>query len=169
MAPKNIDPAFDEPFSRSGDRRSLLDSGLAGLRNALAETVSTPRPHREPPPPPRPKPGEELMRLRRTLPEQKLAPAQFEIRNGRLALKDVRSTPAPEDRNNVVAAREELKSGGERILRELERSNCDRRLIETVQLVQGLLSEEGNVIKLGIGNIQAVRCAPHLRLSFLTQ
>lgn len=94
-----------------------------------------------------------LVRLRRALPEQKLAPAQFEIRNGRLALMNVPSRPAAEDRDNILAARQELKSSGERILRELERSNCDKRLIETVQYVQGILSEEGNIIRLGLSNI----------------
>jgi hypothetical protein len=96
----------------------------------------------------------ELDRLQHLLPPQKIAPVQFAIINGRLSLlKTLKGEPA-EDPKTADAARSELLAEGERILKELERSNCDRRLIETVQYLQFQISEENNIIRVGLSNIR---------------
>jgi hypothetical protein len=97
---------------------------------------------------------EQLLELNHIMPKQKIAPAQFEIRNGKLALAKIPMYPPEEDRANVLAARGHLRASAENILSELERSNCDRRLIENVRSLQELLkTEDGNIIQLGLANI----------------
>lgn len=89
----------------------------------------------------RPKPKQDLFslnNLKKIVPAQKIAPAQFEIRGGRLALAKNKNKTSPDDASNVLAAKEALKAGGERILSQLEHSNCDKRLIENVHNLQDL-------------------------------
>jgi hypothetical protein len=95
----------------------------------------------------------ELAELRRIIPPQKVAPIQFEIRDGRLALQRKVSTTAAEDRGSTEIAREELLRGGQRILTELRGSNCDRRLIESLEYLQDQLSTGESIIRVGLSNI----------------
>jgi hypothetical protein len=85
--------------------------------------------------------------------KQKIAPVQFEIRNGRLAILNVPSSPDQEDEENVSIAKEELEKAGDKILQELERSNCDRRLLESVRHLQEQLTSNNNVIRIGLSNL----------------
>ena len=96
----------------------------------------------------------EFNRLQRLLPPQKIAPVQFEIAHGRLSLLKTLEIAPSEHRESVDAARNELLAGGERILKELENSNCDRRLVETVQYLQTQITEESNVVRIGLSNIR---------------
>jgi hypothetical protein len=99
-------------------------------------------------------PPRQLLELSHIVPSQKIGPAQFEIRNGRLALAKISMFPPEEDKANVLAAREHLRANGENILSELEQSNCDRRLIESLRSLQEMLNTEGgNIIQLGLANI----------------
>ncbi len=95
----------------------------------------------------------DVLGLRRLVPAQKLAPVQFEIRNNKLAVSSTRSNPEEEDVSNVATAKDELIGRGERIIKELERSNCDRRLLESFQYLQGQLQDEANIIRVGITNL----------------
>lgn len=142
---KYIDPIFDEPIPDSQSRLERLTS----LRKELEETLESARSRRS-----QPRPDPEWVRLRRALPEQELAPAQFEIQANRIVLKNVPSSPAPQDRNNVVAAKEGLEASGKRLLKEIQKSNFDRRLAETIEHVQEVISDGANIIKLGISNIE---------------
>jgi hypothetical protein len=100
-----------------------------------------------------PQPLFDVAELRRIIPAQKVAPIQFEIRNGRLALQRRRSATAAEDRASTEIAREELLRGGQRILTELRGSNCDRRLIESLEYLQEQLSTGESIIRVGLSNI----------------
>ena len=91
--------------------------------------------------------------LRNIVPAQKVAPVQFEIRDGRLAILHIPRIGLPEDAANIANAKQSLLEQGNRILSELERSNCDKRLLESVQLLQRQLADDGNAIQLGLSNI----------------
>jgi hypothetical protein len=94
-----------------------------------------------------------LERLRQLLPGQKIAPVQFTVTEGRIAIAPHTDEADARDVLNVKAAREQLLSGGQRILKELKGSNCDKRLIETVQFLHEQIASEQNVVQLGIANI----------------
>lgn len=91
--------------------------------------------------------------LRSIVPAQKVAPVQFEIRAGRLAILHTPRKGLPEDAANIANAKQTLLDQGNRILSELERSNCDKRLLESVQLLQRQLEDDGNAIQLGLSNV----------------
>jgi len=95
----------------------------------------------------------DLFRLRSILPDQKIAPAQFEIRNDRLVVKSHSSSSREEDKANIESARSQLQSDGNKIIEELERSNCDRRLLTNVQHLQSQLMDETDAIKIGLTNL----------------
>jgi hypothetical protein len=95
----------------------------------------------------------ELFRLRSIVPPQKIAPAQFEIKNHRLVLRKNPSTSKAEDARNIASAKSELQRNGDRIIEELERSNCDKRLLQNIQHLQSQLLDETDAIKIGITNL----------------
>src|SRR5262245_21820969 len=70
-----VDPIFDGPIP---DSQSRLER-LVSLRKELEGSLESARSRRS-----QPKPDPELVRLRRALPEQELAPAQFEIQANRI-------------------------------------------------------------------------------------
>jgi hypothetical protein len=98
-------------------------------------------------------PDSSLVRLRELLPDQKIAPVQFEVAENRLVVLSKRSGFDQADATNIGAAREELLANGVRILDELQRSNCDRRLIETVSYLQSQISGEENIVKVGMASV----------------
>src|SRR5262249_7234449 len=95
----------------------------------------------------------ELFELRSILPAQKIAPVQFEIRNERLALRKSKSSSKGEDFENIRAAKSELQRNGEKIIKELQQSNCDRRLLDNVQYLQSQLLDDIDAIKIGLTNL----------------
>jgi hypothetical protein len=127
-----VNPAFGYKNISIVTAARLLVDMLAGSTH-----TSSPRPP-------------ELAELRRIIPPQKVAPIQFEIRDGRLALQRKVSTTAAEDRSSTEIAREELLRGGQRILTELRGSNCDRRLIESLEYLQEQLSAGESIIRVGL-------------------
>ena len=98
-------------------------------------------------------PKTSVAHLRQLLPPQKIAPVQFAVANGRIVVAPQADEADPRDALNIKAAREQLLSGGQRILKELKGSNCDKRLIETVQFMHDQLASEHNIVQLGIANI----------------
>jgi hypothetical protein len=95
----------------------------------------------------------ELFQLRSIVPAQKIAPAQFEIRNARLAVKKSKSFSKDEDFENIRAAKLEIQRHGEKIIKELQQSNCDRRLLENLEYLQSQLLDETDAIKIGLTNL----------------
>jgi hypothetical protein len=96
---------------------------------------------------------DDVRQLRRIVPGQKMAPVQFTITNGRLAVAKQPAETALEDATNARASREALISSGERIIEELRRSNCDKRLLESIAELQEILTLDQNIIQLGLINI----------------
>ena len=95
----------------------------------------------------------ELFQLRSIIPAQKIAPAQFEIRNERLTVKRHVSDARGEDTGGIESARSQLQANGDKIIEELERSNCDRRLLSNIQHLQAQLIDETDAIKIGLTNL----------------
>jgi hypothetical protein len=95
----------------------------------------------------------ELFQLRSIIPAQKIAPAQFEIRNDRLTVRKHVSDARDEDAGGIESARSQLQANGDKIIEELERSNCDRRLLSNIQHLQAQLVDETDAIKIGLTNL----------------
>lgn len=95
----------------------------------------------------------ELFKLQAIVPAQKIAPAQFEIRESRLTVRKSVSRSKDEDQRNIASAKAELQQTGDRIIRELQQSNCDRRLLDNIQRVQDQLADETDAIKIGLTNL----------------
>lgn len=95
----------------------------------------------------------ELFQLRSIIPAQKIAPAQFEIRNDRLTVKKHISDAQEVDAAGIASARSQLQVNGDKIIEELERSNCDRRLLTNIQHLQAQLIDETDAIKIGLTNL----------------
>lgn len=94
-----------------------------------------------------------LGRLQEIVPEQKIAPAKFDIREGKVVLVDQPAVIDPDDAGNVRSARDALVARGEKILAELSRTNCDRRLVDTILELQQGLQADKNIIELGLLNV----------------
>jgi hypothetical protein len=95
----------------------------------------------------------ELFQLQSIVPAQKIAPAQFEIKDSRLIVRRNASRSKEEDRQNIQSAKSELQQAGDRIIHELQRSNCDKRLLENIQRLQDQLLDETDAIKIGLTNL----------------
>lgn len=91
--------------------------------------------------------------LRQIVPGQKIAPLQFDIRGERLVIVEQRAGYDRRDHANIEAARKDLQNSGDKVLDQLEKSNCDRRLVESVELLQAELAA-GNIIAIGFSNIR---------------
>lgn len=94
-----------------------------------------------------------LGRLKEIVPEQKIAPAKFDIVDGRLILIDQPAAIDPDDAGNVRSARDAILAKGEKIVAELSRSNCDRRLLQSIEDLQEGLRSNNNIIELGLLNV----------------
>jgi hypothetical protein len=66
--------------------------------------------------------------LKRIVLEQKIAPMIFEFIGGRLVLINPPQHTYPDDEKNIADATDKLLSQGTRVIDELKKSNCDRRL-----------------------------------------
>jgi hypothetical protein len=97
-------------------------------------------------------PQQELLELEKMIPDQRVAPLQFEIRNGVLSLATT-AGPLAADASNVESASDELRRQGDSLLDQLKNSNCDRRLIDGVTHVHSQLQDDLNPVKLGLSNM----------------
>ncbi|WP_183253567.1 hypothetical protein [Brevundimonas basaltis] len=96
---------------------------------------------------------EELRRLQRIIPDQKISPAKFGISAGKIVVVSQHHSPMKDDVGSADAARSHLHQSGNRIIDALRASNCDRRLIEGLEGLQAKLAESDNIIELGLTNI----------------
>jgi len=95
-----------------------------------------------------------LSRLRDVLPqEQNVAPVRFSVSNHRLVIAPQPALAEPEDANTVISARRELLEQAQRIMEQLRRSNCDHRLLASVEYLKNGLESDTDIIRLGLSNI----------------
>lgn len=93
--------------------------------------------------------------LRRVVPAtQDVGPVQFEIdENGKIKIRSQRSGALTRDAGSISAARAEILESGNRIIENLRHSNCDRRIIEGIELLQNRLEKDVDIVRLGLSNI----------------
>jgi hypothetical protein len=85
--------------------------------------------------------------------EQNIAPVHFGISGHRLIIVPQPAITAPDDQSNVISARRELVDQAQRIIEQLQRSNCDKRLLDSVEYLKQGLQSEADVVRLGLSNI----------------
>lgn len=91
--------------------------------------------------------------LRSIVPDQKIAPLQFTVIDDKINVVRRASPSRPTDASSIASAREELQRSGEKIISELQVSNCDKRLLASVQELQAQFGSEIDAVKLGLMNI----------------
>lgn len=91
--------------------------------------------------------------LKRIVPEQKLAPVQFDISNNKVVIRNKSSSSLEDDKSNISSARESIVKNGESIIDSLRSSNCDKRLLESVQSLHDQIIKNSNAVQIGISNI----------------
>jgi len=94
-----------------------------------------------------------LRQLRRVVPEQKVAPIQFEFIDDVLKVRHSSARFLQEDEHNVHAARSALIQQGRAIIEGLKSSNCDQRFTANVEHLQEKLESAEDVVQLAIFNL----------------
>jgi hypothetical protein len=87
------------------------------------------------------------------VPRQQVSPIQFEILNGKISVSRRDPQSLPEDRANISSALDHIQGSGNKLIENLENSNCDRRLLESVKELQSQLLMNTNVVKIGLTNM----------------
>jgi hypothetical protein len=85
--------------------------------------------------------------------EHVTSPLRFEIVQDRIIIVPHRSSIDKEDIETQKAAKQDILSGGERLLDNLGNSNADPRLAEVVRYVQDKLEHDSNVIQVGLATV----------------
>ncbi len=94
-----------------------------------------------------------VQELRDLVPRQKVSPVQFSGENGKLTVIKQPALSDQDDADNAQHSRNALLSKGNTLVEELQRSNCDRRLLQSVAELQQSLESCENIIRLGLMNI----------------
>lgn len=102
------------------------------------------------------------------VPEQKIAPMQFEVRDNKISVAREKNFTEEEDRLNVAAAREELIEEGRELLQSLKGSNCDRRSIEVFSKLQKQLEADENIIRISMVSARFEALIPSLEEALAT-
>lgn len=95
----------------------------------------------------------DIAHLKSILPTQKIAPLQFEIVQDQLRILSRSSKPEEAAASPVSAAKTQILGLGDQIILELERSNCDRRLLEAINKTQAEILSEKNIVGIAISGI----------------
>ena len=95
----------------------------------------------------------DIAHLKSILPTQKIAPLQFEIVQDKLRILSRSSKPEEAAASPVSAAKTQILGLGDQIILELERSNCDRRLLEAINKTQAEILSEKNIVGIAISGI----------------
>lgn len=92
--------------------------------------------------------------IRRVVPDnQNVAPIRFEISAGKITIVPQNGEVLSEDATNISSAKSQLITNGANIIGELQKSNCDRRLLDSLNNLQTQLESDQNIIQLAISNI----------------
>lgn len=91
--------------------------------------------------------------LNKIVPKQQVAPVQFDIKQNRIVVSQQPPQRNEADKSNIDSAIEHLHGSGDRLIEQLELSNCDRRLLDSVKELQSSLINNENIVKIGLANI----------------
>jgi hypothetical protein len=133
--------------------RTLVLPELINALEASLSAASREKPYRTDEGPDDEKPVADLDSVRRAIPMQRVAPAQFEISGGILKLRAQPRQPKKDSAGVAGQSLEALLSQGADIQKSLESGNFDRRLAEKVRELNDSLKSKENIIKLGLQNI----------------
>lgn len=92
-------------------------------------------------------------KLQRIVPEQKFSPVKFEIINNKIRIAHNKAEANDQDKTNVNSALEYIRDSGRHIIKNLEQSNCDPRLLDSMKVLQENLESGEDIIKAGCMNI----------------
>ena len=95
----------------------------------------------------------DIARLKSILPTQKIAPLQFEIVQDKLRILSRSSRPEEVAASPISAAKTQILGLGDQIVLELERSNCDRRLLEAINKTQAEILSEESIVRIAFSGI----------------
>ncbi|WP_155911943.1 hypothetical protein [Methylobacterium sp. 77] len=94
-----------------------------------------------------------ISNLKRIVPQQKIAPIQFKIENNKIAIDRKPSVANKRDTSNIDAAKQKIAKDGNDIIEKLKQSNCDKRLIENLEILQNSILANENAVQIGMNNI----------------
>ena len=131
------------PFLTSLGQGATIGDALVAFRNVLEQSTVTTTPQT----------SLNFGDLTTIVPRQQVAPARFDVVDGRIVLADLAPKTREEDRDNIRVALEHIKSSGQSLIQSLEQSNCDRRLLDSVRELHSQIEVNGNVVKIGLTNL----------------
>lgn len=91
--------------------------------------------------------------IKKIVPRQQIAPVQFSVVNNVVVILHNKPKVNSEDNSNIKSALEFIIGSGDRLIENLEQSNCDRRLLENVKQLHSQISRDENIVKIGLTNI----------------
>ena len=91
--------------------------------------------------------------IKMLLPEQKIAPARFDVVGDRIVLAREECSAEAEDEAVAAAVRTELIRSGDKLLALLRDSNCDRRAAHVVEYLQDQLVSDENIVRIALANV----------------
>lgn len=91
--------------------------------------------------------------LRAIVPDQKIAPAKFIVSGGKIHILREKNFPDEGDLDNVNRAKQHLEKTGVDVILALKSSNCDRRLLGSLEDLHSGIVGDANVIQIGLMNI----------------
>jgi hypothetical protein len=92
--------------------------------------------------------------LRKIVPRhQSVSPVQFDITDGRLVIAHQASIPLEGSQSAASSAKEDLVERGANLISQLSNSNCDPRLLKSIEDLQNQLTSGQDIIKLGMASI----------------
>jgi hypothetical protein len=91
--------------------------------------------------------------LEKLVPRQQVAPVHFDVVNNRIVVINREPRTQEADRKNIQGALEHIRESGATLVGNLERSNCDKRLLETVKELQSQLTGNANIVRIGLTNM----------------
>ncbi len=95
-----------------------------------------------------------FMQLGQIVPQQKVAPAQFNIVDNKVFISKKSPTYLERDASNITHALDHISQSGKNLIAELEFSNCDRRLLEKVRNLHDQIAKNDNIVKIGLSNFE---------------
>lgn len=101
--------------------------------------------------------------LERIVPRQQVAPVQFDIVESRIVVSELEPKTDEADRNNIQSALDHICDSGDNLIKNLENSNCDRRLLENVKDLHSQLTSNGNIVKIGLTNMSCSEMGAQFR------
>ena len=87
------------------------------------------------------------------IPQQQVAAAQFDVVHNKIVVLHLPSKVSQNSEAAISSALAHIEASGGRLIENLEKSNCDPRLLESVVDLQRQITNQKNIIGIGLTNI----------------